>query len=340
MPAALDAALVAAGVKAVAGPWKRPTVEHRLSVLAGIHRGREQPNPCEAPAVRQVLKSARRAGAQRGETPTKKAALTREPLEAMLATCDDSLEGLRDRALLLFGFASGGRRRSEIAAAQLHQLQRVDATTYVFQMGASKTDQAGTRSSHAGAKPVVGRAAAALTAWLTAANLSEGAVFRRLWGTRVGGGLSPAAVGALIQRRARRAGLEAHITGHSLRAGFITEAGRRQVPLAEVMALSGHRTLLADRYHVVAPDLPGFGLTEAPAHVAYVYTFDRLATTMNAFTRVLGLEHYAMQVFDYGAPVGWRLAAAHPERITAIVTQNGNAYEEGLSEGWNPIQKY
>lgn len=129
---------------------------------------------------------------------------------------------------------------------------------------------------------------------------------------------------------------------------FYREAGDPTAPT--ILLLHGFPTssfmyrnlipLLADRYHVVAPDLPGFGLTEVPEQAAYAYTFDRLATTMDAFTRALGLEHYAMQVFDYGAPVGWRLAAAHPERITAIVTQNGNAYEEGLSEGWNPIQKY
>jgi len=129
---------------------------------------------------------------------------------------------------------------------------------------------------------------------------------------------------------------------------FYREAGDPTAPT--ILLLHGFPTssfmyrnlipLLADRYHVVAPDLPGFGLTEVPEHAAYAYTFDRLATTMDAFTRALGLERYAMQVFDYGAPVGWRLAAVHPERITAIVTQNGNAYEEGLSEGWNPIQKY
>ena len=97
---------------------------------------------------------------------------------------------------------------------------------------------------------------------------------------------------------------------------------------------------LADEYRVIAPDLPGFGFTEVPAERRYAYTFDGLATTIEAFTRVLKLDRYALYVFDYGAPTGFRLAMAHPERISAIVSQNGNAYEEGLSEGWNPIQKY
>ena len=98
--------------------------------------------------------------------------------------------------------------------------------------------------------------------------------------------------------------------------------------------------MLADRYHVIVPDMPGFGLTEVPDKRMYRYTFDQLAKTMQGFTEVLGLERYAMQVFDYGAPVGWRLAVARPERVTALITQNGNAYEEGLADGWTPIQRY
>lgn len=98
--------------------------------------------------------------------------------------------------------------------------------------------------------------------------------------------------------------------------------------------------LLADRYHVIAPDMPGFGFTEAPPRGAYAYTFAQLAQTMDRFTEVLGLKRYALQVFDYGAPVGWRLAVAHPERVTALISQNGNAYEEGLSPGWAPVKRY
>jgi len=243
LPTALDAALVAAGAKAALGAWKRSTVEHRLSVLASVHRLKDLPGPSDSPRVRQLLRSARRAAAQRGEAPAKKAALTRDPLEAMLATCGDDLEGQRDRALLLFGFASGGRRRSEIAGARLEQLQRLGPETWVFQLGRSKTEQAGPTAASAGGKPLVGRAAVALEAWLDASGITDGALFRRLWGARVGPALSPAAVGALIQRRAQRAGLTVNIGGHSLRAGFVTEAGAQGVPLAEVMALTGHRSV-------------------------------------------------------------------------------------------------
>jgi pimeloyl-ACP methyl ester carboxylesterase len=97
---------------------------------------------------------------------------------------------------------------------------------------------------------------------------------------------------------------------------------------------------LGDRYRVIAPDLPGFGFTEVPAERKYTYTFDALAVTIEAFTQALKLNRYALYVFDYGAPTGFRLAMAHPERVTAIVSQNGNAYEDGLGDAWGPIRKY
>jgi pimeloyl-ACP methyl ester carboxylesterase len=97
---------------------------------------------------------------------------------------------------------------------------------------------------------------------------------------------------------------------------------------------------LADQYHVIAPDLPGFGFTEVPDKRRYTYSFDALARTIEAFTDALGLNRYAIYVFDYGAPTGLRLAMAHPDRVTSIVSQNGNAYEEGLGDAWGPIRKY
>ena len=95
--------------------------------------------------------------------------------------------------------------------------------------------------------------------------------------------------------------------------------------------------LLADRFHIVAPDLPSFGKSDAPQHSA---TFDRLAEAIDRFTDIVKFDRYAIYVFDYGAPTGFRLAVRHPDRITAIISQNGNAYEEGLSDGWNPIRAY
>ena len=128
---------------------------------------------------------------------------------------------------------------------------------------------------------------------------------------------------------------------------FYREAGSKTAPA--ILLLHGFPTsshmfrnlipALADRYHVVAPDLPGFGFSEI-ADKKFRYTFENLAKVIGRFTEVIGLDRFAIYVFDYGAPTGFRLALAHPERITAIVSQNGNAYEEGLSQGWNPIQKY
>ncbi|HEY4210243.1 MAG TPA: alpha/beta hydrolase [Steroidobacteraceae bacterium] len=126
---------------------------------------------------------------------------------------------------------------------------------------------------------------------------------------------------------------------------FYREAGPRDAP--KVLLLHGFPTsshmfrdlipLLADRFHIVAPDLPGFGLSDSPGRGL---TFDRIAQTIDRFTEVIGFDRYAVYVFDYGAPTGFRLAVKHPERITAIITQNGNAYLEGLSDGWSPIRAY
>jgi pimeloyl-ACP methyl ester carboxylesterase len=129
---------------------------------------------------------------------------------------------------------------------------------------------------------------------------------------------------------------------------FYREAGAPDAPV--VLLLHGfpassfqYRELiprLADRYRVIAPDLPGFGFTEISERRHYQYSFESLARTIGAFTDALNLRRYAMYVFDYGAPTGFRLAMAHPERVTAIVSQNGNAYEEGLGDAWAPIRRY
>jgi pimeloyl-ACP methyl ester carboxylesterase len=129
---------------------------------------------------------------------------------------------------------------------------------------------------------------------------------------------------------------------------FYREAGPADAPV--VLLLHGFPTSsfqyreliprLADTYRVIAPDLPGFGFTEVPAARNYKYTFDGLANTILAFTDALNLKRYALYVFDYGAPTGLRLAMARPEQVTAIVSQNGNAYEQGLGDAWAPIQRY
>ena len=98
--------------------------------------------------------------------------------------------------------------------------------------------------------------------------------------------------------------------------------------------------LLSEHFHIIAPDMPGFGLSDMPPRDQFTYTFDNLANVIDRFTEVVGFDRFAVYVFDYGAPTGFRIAAKHPDRITGIISQNGNAYEEGLSDGWNPIRAY
>ena len=129
---------------------------------------------------------------------------------------------------------------------------------------------------------------------------------------------------------------------------FYREAGQADKPkllLLHGFPSAGHMfrdliPLLSDRFHIVAPDLPGFGQSDMPTHDKFKYTFDNIAMVIERFTEVIGFDRFAVYVFDYGAPTGFRLAVRHPERITGIISQNGNGYEEGLSDGWTPIRTY
>jgi pimeloyl-ACP methyl ester carboxylesterase len=129
---------------------------------------------------------------------------------------------------------------------------------------------------------------------------------------------------------------------------FYREAGPKDAPA--ILLLHGFPSashmfrdlipLLAERFYVIAPDLPGFGQSDMPDRDKFTYTFDNVARVIDRFTDVVGLDRFAIYVFDYGAPTGFRLATWRPERVTAIISQNGNAYVEGLSDGWKPIRAY
>ncbi|HCF7008353.1 TPA: site-specific integrase [Pseudomonas aeruginosa] len=241
LPPALDTALVASGVKAKGGPLSYNTVRHRLAVLAKWHGLKNWPSPTESAAVKTLLREARKAQSRQGVSVRKKTAAVREPLEAMLATCTDGVRGLRDRALLLLAWSGGGRRRSEVVALQVGDVRPLDAGTWLYALGATKTETEGERRE----LPLRGPAAQALTEWLAAAPASTGPLFRRVYkGGRISHeGLSGDQVARIVKRRAELAELQGDWAAHSLRSGFISEAGRQGVPLGEVMAMTEHRSI-------------------------------------------------------------------------------------------------
>lgn len=241
LPPSIDAALVTARVKAKLGPLAFNTVSHRLAVLGKWHRINEWDSPCEASALKALLREARKAQSRQGISVRKKTAMVLEPLQALLATCDDGVRVLRDRALLLLAWRGGGRRRSEVVGLQVGDVRQLDADTWLYSLGVTKTDTSGVHRE----KPLRGPAAQALAAWLDTAQAKSGPLFRRLYkGNKVGAtGLSADQVARIVQRRAKLAGLEGDWAAHSLRSGFVTEAGRQGVPLAEVMAMTEHRSV-------------------------------------------------------------------------------------------------
>lgn len=242
-----DKNLVVMGIKARLGTHSISTVSRRISSLSVAHEAQKMENPCRSQEVKTLLSKARKAATKMGITPQKKKAITKNLLEAIISTCGGSLIDIRDKALLLFAFASGGRRRSEVAKARTDNLTSVEGG-YVYHMPYSKTDQEGEGSD----LPVLGLAAIALNEWLKASGIKEGYLFRGITKNgKVLEGISGKTVARIVKKRALMAGLDSSIFGgHSLRSGFITEAGRQGKALADAMALSGHRTIsVALGYH-------------------------------------------------------------------------------------------
>lgn len=241
--------LVERGVKAGFGVHSMNTIDRRVSALSALHKTRGMPSPVTDPLVSQILSKARKANARRGKRVNKKKAVIKRVLEQLLEQCaSDSLIDKRDRALLLFGWASGGRRRSEIADATFDRLEPSDES-YVYHMGITKTDQEGEGMT----VPVTGRAAAAMAEWLSASGLDKGHLFRAVdrHGNVSKTRLSDKAIALIVKRHAQRAGLNPAIfAGHSLRSGFLTETGLQGKNLLEAMKLSGHKTMqVAAGYH-------------------------------------------------------------------------------------------
>jgi integrase len=255
LPLAIDRLLVDRKYKARLGPWSLQTVNTRLAALSNAHDHYiathahlnldPATNPMRDGRVRQLIAAARRAYARRGREPSRPAAATRDVMDVLLSTCDDSLVGIRDRALLLFGWASGGRRRSEITAASFENVRR-DGTGFVYELGWSKTNQSARRDPK-NLKPIQGRAAAALHTWLQVLmrfRVTKGKLFRAIRQDRVLEPLSDWSVREIVRRRAKLANQPlGSLSAHSLRSGFVTEAGKRGVSLGETMAMTGHRSI-------------------------------------------------------------------------------------------------
>jgi integrase len=243
LPTEIDQMLVQGGYKGKLGAMAHNTLVHRIAVLSKAHQLQQLKNPCHDPKVRELLSRTRKAYAKRGARPQKKDALTKDPLQAILATCDESLRGKRDRALLLFAWSSGGRRRSEVTSADMQFLKRISATDFAYTLLYSKTNQSGVEQPE-NVKPVLGAAGIALHEWLQLSEITTGAIFRRIRkGGHLGEALSPAAVRSIVKERCALAGIEGDFSAHSLRSGFVTEAGRQNVPLADTMGLTGHHSV-------------------------------------------------------------------------------------------------
>lgn len=245
----VDEDLVSRGVKTKLGRHSMNTVDRRVSALSALHKTKGLPSPIADPLVSQLLSKSRKAAARRGQRVNKKKAVIKTTLDAMLETCDsEKLIGIRDAALLLFGWASGGRRRSEIVGAEIDNLERV-GDSYVYHLGITKTEQEG----EGGSVPITGRAATALTKWLEASKIDKGPIFRSIdrHGNISKAALGDRSVALIVKSRVKAASFNPSIyAGHSLRSGFLTEVGIQGKSLLDAMALSRHKTVqVAAGYH-------------------------------------------------------------------------------------------
>lgn len=237
LPEAIAGPLIRDKKRKSRAPWSINTLKRVLSTLASHHRQQGLTDPTKQGQVRLLI---RRLSRQRSG-PQRKQAITRDILSAMLATCrTDNLIDCRDRALLLTGFASGGRRRSEIAAMQVTDLQKTEQG-FLLCIAQSKTDKQGKGYT----VPVLGEAATALSNWLIRSGVQRDSLFRSInRHGQIGRSLSDRAIHLIVQQRLIAAGLKAEdYSAHSLRSGFITESARQGIALPEAMALSGHTTL-------------------------------------------------------------------------------------------------
>ena len=256
---AIEQELIQGGFKNKRGAHKLSTIKRRLASLSVFIDQAKAPNPCHTKEVKQLLsKLTKKYG---GSKPAGKA-ITKDILDDMLDTCKDKLIDVRDKALLLFAWGSGGRRRAEVVSADLKDLIRTADKDFIYTIPRSKTDQTGNGYQ----VPVKGRVAKALNDWLLASDIQEGYLFRSITkGGKVSNPLAGIDVFRLVRRRLKKAGYdETQFGAHSLRSGFVTEAGRRNKPLGDVMALTTHKSVATIMKYYQAGSI----LNNSAAHLA------------------------------------------------------------------------
>jgi integrase len=237
MPAIVEHALLSNGWKRSRGLHSFATVKRRLVSLSILHKFNKLEDPCNSSKVKALLS----AMAKTAESPKKSKAITKNILENMLATCKDSAIDIRDKALLLFGWCSGGRRRSEISDATFENLNELADGDFIYHISRSKTDQTGKGHD----VPVKGVAAAALRYWLKISGINDGKLFRSVSkGGKIGEKITEVDINRIVKKRAEMAGYDSkQYSAHSLRRGFMTEGGKQGCPLGDMMALSGHKSV-------------------------------------------------------------------------------------------------
>lgn len=237
MPPDIENKLIAGGLKKKKGPNSLATVKRRLVSLEVYHKMHKfSSNHWNTPKTKNLLS----AMSKTCDPQKRSRAITKTVLENLLEVCEgDGLIGIRDKALLLFGFSSGGRRRSEIADAMLVDLESESTECYIYRLPKSKTDQEG--KGHE--VPLKGRAAKALKIWLDAANITEGKIFRSIkkGGKRIGDSITAVDINRIVKKRCKEAGYDPVLySAHSLRSGFVTEAGKQGCPIGDVMQMTAH----------------------------------------------------------------------------------------------------
>jgi integrase len=245
MPNDIEEKMLASGWKRTRGSHSLATVKRRLVSIGILHKF----NKCEDPSDTQKVKSLLSAMNKTKSQQKKSKAITKNILENLVETCrENSLIDIRDRALLLFGWSSGGRRRSEIAQATIENLEETVDGDFIYHIERGKTDQVGKGHD----VPVKGKAAVALREWLKDANVSKGKIFRSVSkGGKIGEKITEVDINRIVKKRCKMAGYDSkHFTAHGLRRGFITEAGKQGKPLGDTMALSGHKSVpIAMKYY-------------------------------------------------------------------------------------------